>query len=406
MRILLVHNHYKISAGEDTVFYAEASLLEEHGHTVDMLTLSNNDVNSLKEKLEAAVGVVYNIKSARLVKQKILNFKPDVIHVHNFFPIISPAVFYVAQKCHVPVIMTLHNYRLICPSSYLHYNGRVHLENIHQVFPVKAIREKAYRNSFIETASVVLATGVHKVLGTWQNKVDRFIALTQNGADLFLKSSLKPRPGQLVVKPNFTADLGLGAANREAYFLYIGRLSPEKGIETLLKASTMHPFRLKIIGDGSERALVEKYAASNPNIEYLGYQQSERVITELKSARALLFTSEWLETFGMTIVEAFSTGTPVIAAKIGGAQHLVQNGINGLHYTPGNAEELAEQVALLQNKPEWAMQLGREARKAYLQHYTPEENYKKLIAIYEDVVKGNKMPASSPVTAAKAGILE
>jgi len=406
MRILLVHNHYKISAGEDTVFYAEASLLEQHGHIVEMFTLSNNDVSSLKDKIEAAVGVVYNAKSAALVEQKIKEFRPDVLHVHNFFPLISPAVFYVAKKLGVPVAMTLHNYRLICPSAYLHYNGRIHLENVHKVFPVQAVLEKAYRNSFVETASVVLATGMHKLLGTWRNKIDRFITLTRNGADLFLNSSLKLRPEQVVIKPNFAADLGLGAPVREDYFLYVGRLSPEKGIKTLLEACRLHAFKLKIIGDGSERPLVEQYAAINSNIEYLGYQQSERVVKELKSARALLFTSEWLETFGMTIVEAFSTGTPVIAAKLGGAEYLVQDHVNGLHYTPGNAKELTQKIQLLQVNPDMAAELGQAARKSYLQQYTPEENYKELIAIYEDMQVKNKMPASSPVTATKAGILE
>jgi glycosyltransferase involved in cell wall biosynthesis len=406
MRILSVHNHYKISAGEDTVFYAEASLLKKHGHVVELLTLSNNDLTSLTDKLKAALGVVYNFKSAKLIEEKINVFKPDVLHVHNFFPLISPAVFYVAHKLKVPVVMTLHNYRLICPSAYLHYNGKVHLENIHQIFPLKAILDKAYRKSYTETASVVLATGVHKLAGTWRRKVDRFITLTQNGADLFLNSSLKLRPEQIVVKPNFATDLGLGSTNREQFFLYVGRLSPEKGIETLLKAAALHEFHLKIIGDGSESALVEAYAANHPNIEFLGYQQKERVISELKSAKALLFTSEWLETFGMTIVEAFSTGTPVIASKIGGAEFLVQHGINGLHYTPGKVDELIEQVILLQNDPDLATNLGLEARKSYLQDYTPEENYRRLIAIYADVVKNTKKPVLIPVREPKTAILE
>lgn len=377
--------------------------MEEHGHTVEMLTLSNNDVNSLTDKLAAAVGVVYNLKSAHMLKEKIRSYKPDVIHVHNFFPLISPAVFYVARDCQVPVVMTLHNYRLICPSSYLHYNGQVHMENVHKVFPVKAVLDKAYRNSFIETASVVLATGIHKMLGTWRNKVDRFITLTQNGADLFLNSSLKLRSEQLVVKPNFASDLGLGAESREDYFLFVGRLSPEKGIETLLKASALQNFRLKIIGDGSLKELVEEHAAHHPNVEYLGYQKQDRVVQELKSARALLFTSEWLETFGMTIVEAFSTGTPVIAAKIGGAAQLVEHKHNGLHYKPGDASALAEQITLLQHNHVLAAQLGKQARTSYLDSYTPEANYKMLLAIYTDVLAEKKKPASLHFTATEAG---
>ncbi|MCP2044804.1 glycosyltransferase family 4 protein [Pontibacter sp. HSC-36F09] len=393
MRILQVHNHYKISAGEDTVFYAEAALLENHGHTVAKFTLSNEDVNSVTEKLGAALGVVYNTKSARMLKDKINEFQPDIIHVHNFFPLISPAVFDVAHKLGVPVVMTLHNYRLICPSAYLHYNGRTHMENVHKAFPLQAILDKAYRNSMFQTASVVLATGVHKLLGTWQHKVDRFITLTQGGSDLFFNSSLKPTREQLVVKPNFTADLGLSVAERGDHFLFVGRLSPEKGIGTLLKATELYPFKLKIIGDGSMREEVERHAANYPNVEYLGYQKLNRVEQELKTAKALIFPSEWMETFGMTIIEAFSTGTPAIAAKIGGAEQLVEDGINGLHYTPGQPAELAEKVRMLLHDQDLAQRLGIAARQRYETQYTPEANYRMLVSIYEDVIRSKKKKA-------------
>jgi glycosyltransferase involved in cell wall biosynthesis len=397
MKILLVHNHYKQSAGEDTVFFAEATLLESHGHEVDMFTLTNNEVNSVSEKLRAAVGVLYNTDSAGLFEAKLKSFKPDIVHVHNFFPLISPAVFYVAQKQNIPVVMTLHNYRLICPSAYQHYNGQLHLENATQVFPVKAIVDKAYRDSYFQTASVVLTTGIHKLLGTWQTKVDRYIALTQGAADMFLNSSLKLKSEQLTIKPNFTTDLGEGATEREDYFLFVGRLSPEKGIETLLKANKMHPFRLKIIGDGPLRGAVEEHAATHPNVEYLGFQKRPRVEEELKHAKGLIFTSEWPEMFGMTIIEAFSTGTPVIASNIGGAAHLVQHNYNGLLYTPQKAEELAEQVKVLENDCNLANTLGQTARETYLQNYTAEVNYKLLLDIYTDVIRAKRK--SAPVLA-------
>ncbi|MER2997773.1 glycosyltransferase family 4 protein [Pontibacter populi] len=397
MRILQVHNHYKQSAGEDTVFFAEAALLESYGHEVELFTLTNNEVNSVSEKLQAAVGVLYNTDSAKLVEAKLKSFKPDIVHVHNFFPLVSPAVFYVAQKRNIPVVMTLHNYRLICPSAYQHYNGRLHLENAAQVFPIKAIVEKAYRDSYFQTASVVLTTGIHKLLGTWQTKVDRYIALTQGAADMFLNSSLKLKSEQLTVKPNFTTDLGEGATEREDYFLFVGRLSPEKGVETLLRANKLHPFKLKIIGDGPLRGAVEEHAATHPNVEYLGYQKRPRVEEELKHAKGLIFTSEWPEMFGMTIIEAFSTATPVIASNIGGAAHLVQHNYNGLLYTPQVAEELVEQVKLLGFNTELASALGQEARRTYLQNYTAEVNYRMLLDIYTDVIRAKRK--SAPVMA-------
>ena len=398
MKILLIHNHYKQSAGEDTVFFAEKALLERHGHEVEQLTLTNNAINTTSEKLGAAVGVVYNSQSARLVEAKLQAFKPDILHVHNFFPLVSPAVFYVAQRQGVPVVMTLHNYRLLCPSAYMHYNGQLHLENATKVFPVKAILDKAYRNSYFQTASVVLTTGIHKLLGTWRTKVDRYITLTQGAADMFLNSSLNLSPKQLTVKPNFTTDLGEGAAEREDYFLFVGRLSPEKGIETLLKANKQFPFKLRIIGDGPLREAVEAHAATHPNVTYLGYQKRPRVEEELKRARALIFPSEWPEMFGMSIIEAFSTATPVIASNMGGAAHLVQHNYNGLLYTPGQPTALMHQVQQLSTDKALAAELGRCARETYLQQYTAEVNYQLLLDIYTAVIREKRR--SAPAVAA------
>ncbi|WP_439883365.1 glycosyltransferase family 4 protein [Pontibacter sp. MBLB2868] len=405
MRILIIHNHYKEVGGEDTVFFAEAALLEEHGHEVQKLALSNKEVNTISEKLGAAFGVAYNWSSARRIEESIKTFQPDVVHVHNFFPLVSPAVFYICHTYKVPVVMTLHNYRLICPSALLHYDGELQMENVQKVFPLKPILKGVYRNSAFQTASVVLTTGIHKVIGTWRNKVDKYIALTPGAADLFKDSSLNLRQEQVAVKPNFTADPGLGEEERDDYFLYIGRLTPEKGIDTLLKAHQLQNFKLKIIGDGPLREQVQQYAAAHPDtVEYLGFQKREVAMSILKKAKALIFSSEWLETFGMTIVEAFATGTPVIAAKIGGAAHLVQHMYNGLHYTPQQPAQLQEQVQLLQQDNAIATELSHNARFTYEQAFTAEVNYRQLIKIYEDAVRQKKSPAS-PGLAVKAGLL-
>lgn len=403
MRILIIHNYYKQAGGEDTVFHAEADLLRRHGHQVEKLTFSNKEVNSLSEKLKAALGVVYNSDSAKLVEERIKAFQPDVIHVHNFFPLLSPAVFYVAHHMQVPIVMTLHNYRLVCPSALLYYKGKVQLENLHKTFPLGAIRQKVYRDSSLQTASVVLTTGIHKLLGTWQRKVSKFIALTPGAAGMFRDSSLKLRPEQLAVKPNFTEDLGIGEPERQEYMLYVGRLTPEKGIETLLNAHALQPFKLKIAGDGPLREFLESYSKAHSDVEYLGFQNKEQVLGLLKKAKGLIFSSEWLETFGMTIVEAFSTGTPVIAAKIGGAEYLVEDGVNGLLYTPRSATELVGKVQQLLQDQTLASKLGKAARQSYEARYTPEVNYRMLISIYEDVI-GGKSKNAPTTEVAEAGL--
>ena len=206
-----------------------------------------------------------------------------------------------------------------------------------------------------------------------------------------------------MVKPNFTEDPGMGEENREDYYLYMGRLSPEKGLETLLKAQQIKSFRLKVIGDGSERSLVEEHAAHHPEVEYLGFMPRQEALQVLKKAKGLIFPSEWMETFGMTIVEAFATGTPVIAAKIGGAAHLVQHKFNGLHYTPQQAGELAEQVELLEQNPVMAYELGKNARTTYEQHYTAEVNYNLLLEVYQSAM-GQKKRLASDAVAAEASL--
>lgn len=384
------------------MYEQEAELLRAYGHEVAQLSFSNRDVQSLKAKLEAALGVVYNVRSARVVARKLEEFKPDIVHVHNFFPLLSPAVFSVCRKYKVPVVMTLHNYRLVCPSAVLYYSGQVQLENVPHIFPVKAIRKGVYRSSRIETASVVLATGIHKILGTWRNSVSRFIALTPGAASLFLDSSLRLKPEQLKVKPNFTADVGIGQEPRENFVLYLGRLTEEKGIRTLLQAHKVSNFQLRIIGTGPLEDEVAAYADYSHTCEYLGFKPRGEAMELLKKATALVFTSEWLETFGMAVVEAFATATPVVAAKIGGAAHLVQHAENGLHYSPGQAQELAEQVQRLLQQPNYARRLGQQAREHYLQHYTPEANYKLLLQIYEEAIAQKKKPAPASIAAGQA----
>ena len=399
MRILQIHNFYKQAGGEDTVFEQEAKLLRQHGHIVEQLTFSNGSVQGVRGKLQAAFGVIYNLQSTGVIRNSIRDFKPDVVHVHNFFPLVSPAVFYICRELGVPAVLTLHNYRLICPSAVLYYNGKVQLENIRKIFPIKAITHAIYRDSRIETASVVLTTGLHKLLGTWRTKVAKYIALTPGAAELFLHSSLQLRPEQLAVKPNFTEDIGTGEATRDNFYLYIGRLTPEKGIETLLQAHQLQPFNLKVIGDGPLRQRVEAYAATQATVEYMGFRKREETMQVLKKAKALIFPSEWLETFGMTIIEAFATGTPVIAAKLGGAAHLVQHRHNGLHYEPQQPAQLAQRVLELEHRPNLREELGKNARITYLQQYTPEANYQVLLQIYREVTGQKGTPASATVAA-------
>jgi glycosyltransferase involved in cell wall biosynthesis len=390
MRILLIHNKYQQKGGENVVFEAECELLEKNGHTVEKILFDNRQIKTGMDKFLAGVKSLYNYESADLVEAAILNFRPDVIHVHNLFPIASPAIFFVAQKYEVPIVATLHNYRLICPSATLFHDGKIYEKSIHHLFPLDAIYQGVYRNSRIQTASVVLMTAVHKILGTWKNKVDRYIVLTDFAKRKFLNSCLDVPADKMVVKPNFTVDPGAGNYPREDYFLFIGRLTEEKGINTVLECAKNSNVKIKIIGDGPLRAEVEKQAAIYPNIQYLGFQDKETIIDALKRCRALLFTSLWFEGFPMTILEAFAAGTPVICSKLGGPGEIVGNLVSGLHYTPGNVKELGEKIQLLLQDNSMVAKLGKGARYVFEQKYAEDINYQMLLNIYMDVVKLKK----------------
>jgi glycosyltransferase involved in cell wall biosynthesis len=195
---------------------------------------------------------------------------------------------------------------------------------------------------------------------------------------------------KMIVKPNFTTDLGSGSYPRENYFVFIGRLTEEKGINTLLAAAKISNSVIKIIGDGPMRSVVEQQAALHSNIQYLGFQNKETIVDELKRSRGLLFTSLWYEGFPMTILEAFATGTPVICSKLGGPADIVENTISGLHFIPGIAEDLAQKMLLLEENDNLVSVLGKGARRVFDNKYAEDKNYEMLLAIYMDVVKLKK----------------
>lgn len=385
MRIIMIHNKYQYQGGEDTVFQAESDLLLQQGHSVEQLVFDNKLIQSAIDKFILAIKGIYNSKSARELEKLIVRFGPDIIHTHNFFPLASPSVFFIAKKYNIPTVVTLHNFRLVCPSATLYYDGKIYEENIHKLLPWHAIVKGVYRDSKLQTAGLALITSFHNVFGTWRSKVDKFIVLTEFAKRKFKDSVLRVNENQFEVKSNFVEDYGYGDRMREDFFI-VGRLSEEKGIDVALMALSYVNFRLVIIGDGPLKADIVSAAKLNPNIEYLGFQKKATIIEYLKRCKALLFPSVCYEGFSMAILEAFSTGTPVIASNLGSMAEIVQDGDNGLHFNPGNAQDLGAKIALLQGDLDLAKRLSMNARKTYLRNYTPGINYQKLINIYSQLL--------------------
>ncbi len=273
MKILLIHNKYKQAGGEDNVFQTERELLEAGGHKVESILFDNSAIRTLWDKCVSGLKLLYNPTSARVIERRVESFRPDVIHVHNFVPLVSPSVFYVANRHRIPVVLTLHNFRMICPSATLFYNNAIYERSLRSLFPFDAIWKGVYRDSVVETGILALAIAFHHLLGTWRHKVDFYIALTSFSREKFAGARMNLPREKILVKPNSVEDHGVGQELRRDHFLFVGRLVEEKGVRTLLQASMISKFRIIIIGDGPMRDEVVEHARLHPNVVFPACKQ-------------------------------------------------------------------------------------------------------------------------------------
>jgi glycosyltransferase involved in cell wall biosynthesis len=384
MKILVVHNRYRIPGGEDSVFADENNLLESNGHSIVRYVRSNDEINS-GGLFNASLQTIWSQSSYKDVRQVLVAEKPDIIHVHNFFPLISPSIFYAAQSMNIPVVQTLHNYRLWCLNAYFFREGGICEDCKDSPFLLPGIRHQCYRNSL--AASTVLATmlSVHRALPTW-DKVDVFITLSKFAQNKFIEYGLPAHKMRL--KPNFVHPAPLLGDGRDNSVLYVGRLSPEKGIDTLLSAWSQlgNRITLKIAGSGPLQKEVESVASQNSGVQFLGQQPSEEIYRLLGQSKALIFPSLWYEGMPRTIIEAFATGTPVIASNLGAMATMIDSGRTGLHFEPGNVDELVQQVLwMLEHPSEWQV-MRQKARQEFEAKYTAEQNYALLMDIYQQAL--------------------
>lgn len=387
MKILFVHNRYQQAGGEDNVVAAEARLLADHGHDVELWSVDNKDLPAgLTGKIKTALATSYSPASRALAQGKLQSFKPDVVHVHNFFPQISPSIYDACLDEGVPVVQTLHNYRLICPGAMLMRNGKI-CEQCITGSPYQAAWYGCYRGSKVGSLVVAHMVAQHRQQGTWQHKVNRFIALTDFAKGKFVEAGFPA--DKIVVKANFVYD-PLAESPRinpatPGFALFVGRISEEKGIKTLLKAwSTLDDKTLlKVAGAGP----LDDLLACKNNIEALGLQNSDEISHLMQQAAFLILPSEWYEGFPLVLVEAFAHGLPVLASNLGSMADIIKDGETGLLFTPGDADDLARKVKWLLNNPLKAQELGENARRTFLAKYTAEQNYAELMAIYEDAIE-------------------
>lgn len=386
MRVLACHNYYQLRGGEDLSFHDEISMLRNHGHAVETLTVHNDQVND-QGKIALAIDTFWSRNSYRRVEKKISDFKPDVIHCTNIFPLLSPSVYFAAQKKGVAVVQSLRNYRLICPGATLLRQGSICEKCINKRIAYPAIVHKCYRGDLAASTILTLHNAVHRSVRTWQKKVSAFFAISEFTRKKYIEAGFDPQ--RMFVKPNFLSgeiDKGQGSGN---YAVFVGRLSEEKDLETLLSAWEIlgSNYQLKIIGDGPMADLARQ-ASLSCNIEWLGQLPLEQTMKIVGEAKCLVIPSRWYEPFGRTVIESFSKGTPVVASNIGGISELVNNGVNGLFFEPTNSGDLADKIAEIYSTSHRQLATMRNnARNTYLDNYTEESNYPLLMDIYEQAMQ-------------------
>jgi glycosyltransferase involved in cell wall biosynthesis len=380
MTILLCHAYYQQPGGEDASFAEEAALLESRGHRVVRFTLDNRDVPPAPG-WRTARDAVWNRAVHAELAAVLRSERVAVMHCTNLFPRISPAAYWAAHRAGVPVVQSLRNYRLFCVNGYLLREGRVCEDCVGRRVPWPGVLRACYR-SRAASGAVAAMIGVHHLLGTWTQAVDRYFAPTRFARAKYVAAGFPA--DRIDVKPNFVhPDPGPGRGGG-GYAVFAGRLEPEKGVRTLLAAwgQVDAGARLKVFGDGPLREEVRRAAAHDSRIEWLGHRPAAEVQAALGDATLLLTPSVCYETFGRTIVEAFARGTPVLASRHGAMAELVHDGVTGRLVAPADAADLARAIRQCLAEPATLAALRRGARRAFERRYTADHNYRQLMAIY------------------------
>lgn len=389
MKITQIHNKYKKLGGEDLIFCCENKLLKFYKNEIFEIIIYNATIDNKFKILSAACGAAYSDANRKLIRNKISENLPDIVHIHNFFPLLTPSVYDACIDHNVPVVQTLHNYRTICPGALLMRDGQV-CELCIKGSPYQAVLHRCYRNSIPGSWAVARMVAYHRKKQTWQHKVDRFIALTQFAKNKFVEAGFPAH--KIAVKPNFYSGKGISnntePADSRFGALFVGRISQEKGIRTLVKAWKDLTTSIRVVGDGP--LLEEIQSCGRKNIISLGQLSADRVSSEMTNAAFLILSSECYENFPLTIAEAFAHGLPVVASRLGAMAEIVEDGVTGLHFEPGNAEDLAAKVRWMNNHPDERRQMGYNARREFEAKYNPERNYEMLMKIYQDAIDENK----------------
>lgn len=389
-KILIVHNHYQIPGGEDTVVENERKLLESYGHKVILYSRDNTELQKfpLFRKLLLPFGMVFSLKTYREIKKIICEQRVDLVHVHNTLVLISPSAYYAAFHCKIPVVQTMHNFRMLCPGATFYRDGHICEECVKWGLKC-AVRYNCYRDSKVQTLGCVISTMIHRFIGTYKRL--NYICLTEFNKEKLLMLN---RPGKrkiveeskVFIKPNFTFANERNKRTHKEFYVFLGRIEESKGIKILIDAfSQMSEKKLLIAGGGKDFVKYQKYLEKKgaQNIEFIGFVSGSERERIMAGAKALIVASQLYETFGMVIIEAFADAVPVIVGDIGNVGSLVEKGKTGWKFQYDSAEALKNAVNEFEKFD--IDVLGDNAFQRYKQKYSPENNYQQLTKIYQSV---------------------
>lgn len=395
--VLIVHNRYRYAGGEDTVVENEKRMLEKRGHKVSCYFRSNTELDEMSRlrKIVLPFDMLFSLRTFFDVRRIIKKEKINIVHVHNTLLLVSPSVYYAAWSCGVLAVQTMHNFRFLCPGATFYRNSKICEDCVKKGLPC-AIKHKCYRGSFVQTLASAISIKFHRMLGTYKRL--NVICLTEFNKEKLLSVNTKKRTifdeRRIYIKPNFTFE-GVkgcfpGNEKKEDYYIFVGRIEEIKGIKVLLKAFSVNGKKLKIVGDGDLKKKVEGFVKRKnlTNIEVLGWLERAQLNELIAGAKALIMPSQWYETFGMTIVEAYSNGVPVIAGEIGNIGQLVEEGKTGVRFLYNSEESLNEAIERLEemNQPD----IKEAAYKVYQEKYSEDVNYELLMNVYRNVLESVK----------------
>lgn len=393
LRIVSVFNRYVFRGGEEEVFEAEAKMLTARDCHVNAVSVQTTPPDGAFAKVAFGLQATWSGSWHKKMRDLLLHERPDVVHLHNSFPMISPSIYYACRESGVPVVQTLHNYRLLCPGALFYRDGKV-CEDCLEGGLHNSVRHGCYRGSRAQTAAVALMLGTHRALDTWNEKVDAYIALTEFARQKFIQGGLPAE--RIAVKPNFLdPDPGPRQGPGEGA-VFVGRLSEQKGLLTLLEAWRRVPseFPLRIIGEGPllKELQVRKTGWALTNVKIEGRLPREETIAAIRRAQFLIFPSQWYECFPLTLIEAFACGVPVIASQLGAMAELVDDGRTGMLFRAGESKDLAEKIAWARCHARETDAMARACREVFLAKYTADKNFDQLMAIYNAIM--DRKPAA------------